>query len=141
MHVQAPEPLNTSALPVVTKTPERAPATTAQHSHNWQEDGRFGLALVLIVLVVNVALSFALPFIGAPKPTNATAQATRSLPEKASMPSAMNPAGSSGVQVYSEPNHDNAMTLRTLPSDYNEFDTSPDAMPAPKARQLEGDIL
>ena len=63
----APEPTPpTRALTIARIEPTPPPAITAPAARPWQEDARFGFAMVLIVLLVNLLLVFGLRHSGGP---------------------------------------------------------------------------
>lgn len=66
--MRRPAQFSKAAPPAMADTPHlpipvapEPPAPRAMRSHPWQEDGRFGLALVAILLAVNLALMLWLP--------------------------------------------------------------------------------
>lgn len=104
---------------------------------HWQEDSRFGMALIFGVVFVNLVLALLLPLMH--KPQSIRVPATTQLSGTAAMPSPTAHRGESGVRVYSEKNdYERArMDLNALPDEYNDFATSPEEMPAPTARGME----
>ena len=120
-------------IPVPAMAPRSHAATPA--TPHWQEDGRFGMTMVAVVLVVNVLLSLLLPLVN--PHVRLEAPATMRLNNNAAMPAThRNPQ--QAVRVYTEPNHQqgDGWDLNSLAEDYNEFTTSPSDMPAPIAREL-----
>lgn len=141
-HKAAPPPAPAISLPPLPAAPPAArPATLPTViGTSWQEDGRFGALLILIVLLVNVLLAFTLPYLGHPVQVEAASKVT--LSNSNAMPSAVS-SGTTPITVYSEPkaldDTENSMDLNTLPEEHNSFTTSPDDVPAPAARALELD--
>lgn len=110
---------------------------TRREEPHWQEDSRFGMALIFGVVFVNLVLALLLPLMH--KPQIIRVPATTLLSGSASMPSPTKDTGESGVKVYRETNdYERArMDLNALPDDYNDFSTDPNDMPAPTARSME----
>lgn len=126
-----------AALPTMPHVSPRMPTASVTSPH-WQEDGRFGMTMVAVVLAVNVLLSLLLPLVN--PHVRLEAPATMRLNNNAAMPAThRNPQQS--VRVYTEPNHQqgDGWDLNSLAEDYNEFTTSPSEMPAPTARELNVD--
>lgn len=130
----APESSMPARNPGRRATDVRQPTPKEPH---WQEDSRFGMALIFGVVFVNLVLALLLPLMH--KPQAVRVPATTQLTGTAAMPSPTAHRGESGVRVYSEKNdYERArMDLNALPDDYNDFATSPDDMPAPTARGME----
>lgn len=127
--------------PLVVSTPRVAKQAPVSTATAWQEDGRFGVMLIVVVALINLLLSLLLPLIGKPQHAGNTLRTT-TINSNASMPSAMSTGQPSGVTVYSDPTDAAArdgMDIDQLPEDYNEFTTSPKDMPAPTARRVDED--
>lgn len=110
---------------------------TRREEPHWQEDSRFGMALIFGVVFVNLVLALLLPLMH--KNQVIRVPATTILGGTASMPSPTAHRGKSDVTVYSESTeHDRErMDINTLPDEYNDFSTNPADMPAPTARSME----
>ena len=129
------EPLPLPARSAGRRAGDRAPEP-AKEPH-WQEDSRFGIALILLVAAINLILALSLPLMQ--KPRSHRGPATTYLSGAASMPAPIARTSAAGVTVYSEPQTGEArarMDLQALPEEYNDFSTSPDTVPAPRARSL-----
>jgi hypothetical protein len=118
--------------------PNARPAPAATVSHGWQEDSRFGLLLIAVLVVVNGALALLLPLLPAPdfhSEPNTLQQNTQ-----ATMPSSHAKATKEPITIYAEPRtrtRDDGMSLDSLPSDYNIFETEPATLPVPRARSID----
>ena len=110
---------------------------TRRDEPHWQEDSRFGMALIFGVVFVNLGLALLLPLMH--KPQAVRTPATTLLGGTAAMPSPTKHSGESGVSVYREQSdYERArMDLNALPDDYNDFATDPKDIPAPTARSME----
>lgn len=114
-----------------------APIPARREESHWQEDSRFGMALIFGVVFVNLVLVLLLPLMQRPQAANAPA--TTLLGGTAAMPSPTAHRGESDITVYSESTDRNRerMDIDTLPADYNDFATDPADMPTPTARRME----
>lgn len=133
---QASEPTLPARNPGRRASDVAVPARREEATH-WQEDSRFGMALIFGVVFVNLGLALLLPLMQ--KPQAVRVPATTLLGGTAAMPSPTKHSGESGVRVYREQNdYERArMDLNALPDEYNDFTTDPDDMPAPTARGME----
>ena len=125
-------PLKETALAL---RPPAAPTTTA-----WQEDARFGVVMLLLVLVVNLALIYGLPLLTVSTPhTPAIPLVTQT--KAPSMPDAVGRTGA-GVTLYSQPETERRTSfLFDLhnASDQDTLSVSPYDVPVPTARALDSD--
>lgn len=102
----------------------------------WQEDARFGVAMLVLVLLVNLALVYGLPLLPSGQyPSEGPKQAIAKAP---TMPDAMGRRG--GVTLYSQPEEERRtiylLDLRNT-SEQNTLSVSPHDIPAPTARALD----
>lgn len=139
----ADKPLSaTEDAPLTERSPGRRASDIAARAPvraepGWQEDSRFGMALILVVAVINLVLALLLPLMHKPAPERAPN--TTMLGGTAAMP-APKTDRKSRVTVYTEPsNEGDRMDLNALDDEYNGFSTSPSDMPAPTARSIESD--
>lgn len=107
----------------------------------WQEDGRFGMILILTIAAINVVLALALTRQQAPTMLQHSAPDISLRANNVSMP-AMNRNSDSAVTVYSEPGtleeSARTMTLDALSKNDNDFSIPADQSPPPVARALDG---
>jgi hypothetical protein len=103
----------------------------------WQEDGRFGVALIATIALANLVLALLLTRQPTTEPVTSviTQHATA-----ASMPSATGSDNPTQVTIYSEPEmiEESArrMSLEALSKNDNDFNVSPAEFPVPVARAL-----
>ena len=125
----------------LSQSPDRRAGTTSisarRDDSHWQEDSRFGMALIFGVVFVNLVLVLLLPLMQ--RPQAARMPATTLLGGTAAMPSPTAHGGESDITVYSESTDRNRerMDINSLPADYNDFATDPADMPTPTARRME----
>lgn len=119
--------------------PEPIPASTAHRPETaWQEDARFGVAMLVLVLLVNLALIYGLPLLPRPSPASPTEQVVK-IP---TMPDAMG-STPAGVTLYSQPAEERrtVFDLHQSGGEQNALSVSPDDIPAPQARPLSRQVL
>ncbi len=108
------------------------PAHTA-----WQEDARFGVVMLVLVLLVNIALVYGLSHL--PTGTTATPGPTQVTAKAPSMPQAVN-RSDNGITFFTQPS-EARRTLQQFNLRSKEVGTSlsvsPQDFPAPTARPLQ----
>lgn len=139
-------PLATSALmpleplPLAAASAPVRPASPAAPTA-WQEDARFGIAMLLLVALVNIALVYSLPLL---PHTEATVQPSQVAAKAPSMPEAVG-RGPDGVTLYSQPVEERRtwqqFDLRRTRTEQNTLSVSPSDFPAPTARALDRPIV
>lgn len=121
------------ALPKIAAAP-KLPAIPPSHPHAWQEDARFGIVMLLLVLLVNLALAYGLPYQPAARIVTEPTQVEAKAP---AMPSAIGHERNR-VTTYAQPDGERR-TIRQL--DLREADLPDDSVtvdtPAPVAKPLE----
>ncbi len=131
---QGPLPFEMLKIPPVVEhvaTPQYRP---------WQDDGRFGIALLAIVVIINVLLAVAIP---SPHraPISFAEKATIAHSDNDSFMAAPTTKEHATVTIYAQPSDDRRSTqffdLRQLPSSQNSLSVSPHDMPAPNAQALD----
>ncbi|MFA6920721.1 MAG: hypothetical protein WC216_02670 [Gallionella sp.] len=124
--------------------PLAPPAATNPKTHltpinAWQEDARFGVAMLIIIVLVNAALVYGLPLLPATNSDNSPSQVAGKAP---TMPSAMS-TRNEGVTMYSQPEQERRtiylLDLRNAASEQNALSVSPNDIPPPTARALDPD--
>lgn len=136
-----PEPLPVTEASFPTRSYGRragdTPRPTPIVEPHWSEDSRFGIALILGVVLVNAVLVVFLPLMH--KPQALRVPATTMLSGEAALPAPTTRRGGSGITIYSDASERerNRMDLESLPDDYNDFSTRPEDMPAPTARDWD----
>jgi hypothetical protein len=133
-----PEPLPATQAAFPTRTPGRRAGDAARPTPpiepHWSENSRFGMALILGVAFVNLALALSLPLIH--KPRAERVPATLMLGGEAALPAPTAQRNGPAITIYSGTQERERMDLDSLPDAYNDFSTSVDDMPAPTARRL-----
>ena len=141
----APAPASTVSDVPTFITPEAAPLAplapkfkpiVPPERHAWQEDARFGIAMLLIVLLVNVLLVSLLRHL----PDRAQDSPVTTIAKAPTMPQQIGEDGS-GVTLYSQPEAER-QTIEQLDlrnHDGGELSVSPQDIPAPTARALDKD--
>lgn len=121
-------------------TPMHAPARGKRPVLNftpWQEDARFGIVLLVLIALVNMALVYGLPLL----PQEALSSSPTQVEAKA--PSMPRVTGNSGdtVTLYSQPDRERRtiylLDLRNTASEQNALSVSPHDIPPPVARALD----
>lgn len=131
-------PISTPAAPSLSPVPVSTARSIVKFAPGWQDDGRFGVAIIFCLVLFNVVLAFTLSH--TPRETVSSGPSTVTLMNNASMPSAVRHGPDSGVTVYSEPRtpgEGSSMDLEELSDEHNDFSVSPNDIPAPTARALD----
>lgn len=130
----APAPF---APPVTAAGPTpRSSSSTPAHMP-WQEDGRFGMVMIAVLVLVNIVLSLTLPLVG-PQRRNEQPR-TATLSNSTAMPATHRLRAPSTIRIYSDTTPrqaEDGWDLNSLAEDYNHFVTQPESIPAPAARAL-----
>ncbi len=125
-----PGPMPTDIPAIARRVEKNEPSGAA-----WQEDTRFGIAMLLLVLIVNVLLVYGLAHL----PGGRHELAATEMPAKESpMPPVADDA-ESGVTLYSQPEAEQR-TIEQLDlrnHDGGTLSVSPQDIPAPTARALD----
>lgn len=127
-------PAASEKLPV--PVPAAAAASTTPHGTPWQEDARFGIALLIVVVIINTALVWGLPLLPDHTVRSGPTQVTAKAP---TMPDAIG-REEGHVTLYSQPEEERRtiylLDLRNT-SEQNTLSVSPYDIPAPRARAIE----
>lgn len=139
--LRRPAQFSRMAAPIARTTPEKTPKATAstpeqtRPAASWQEDNRFGLVLIGLLVVANLALIFATPLLvhdGTGTPASSV-----TIVSGTAMPSAMT-TERQRITMYSDPEmlqeNERRMDLNQLPPEHNDFSVSPYEVPPPEAR-------
>lgn len=119
-----PEDISEARLPIPYQSPVRY----------WQEDARFGLALVAMVVVTNILLMVCLPLLTPHKMSSMTDIAAT---EHATP--ATNETARGAITIYTQPgNISNNSSLTAHRSLVPLLTITPSEMPIPRAKPLEG---
>lgn len=145
----APAPAPSEAPLALALPPAPAAPSTALALHApagltitraWQEDARFGMVMLGLVVVLNLTLAYTLSLLPHQQPENPTGL-VRTNAKAPTMPEAVSRPGS-GVVLYAQPESE-----RRTPHFFNlhyqndngTLSTSADDMPVPTARALDDD--
>jgi hypothetical protein len=126
--------LEPTSEPLQLARPSSLPAMREPHL-SWQEDARFGVVMLVLVVLVNIALMVGLPLLPASEPNILPMQVNAKAP---SMPVAVGKP-SSEVTIYSQPDEERRtiymLDLQNTSS--QQLSVSPYDTPAPTARALD----
>ena len=111
----------------------------SSHLRPWQDDGRFGMTLLVIVVVINLVLALAIP---TPQRINAAFEEKVTVfTESGNFMPAANTEGHASVTTYAQPEDSQRsgpfFDLRQMPTTQNTFEISPNDIPAPNAQALD----
>ncbi len=131
----APIPTSTDALePLAATQPNRVPTLV---TNAWQEDARFGVVMLVLVLLVNLALVYGLPLLPHGNVVRGNDQITFKAP---TMSDAVGRTPAS-VTLYSQPEEERRtiymLDLHNTASQQGVLSVSPNDTPPPIARALD----
>ena len=109
------------------------------HLRPWQDDGRFGMTLLAIVVVINLVLALAIP---TPQRSNtAFEEKVTVITESGNFMPAANTAAHAPVTTYAQPEDSRRsgqfFDLQQMSPTQNVLDVSPHDVPAPNAQALD----
>ena len=121
---------------VVRMQPEKPKPSVAVTATPWQEDIRFGLALVALLLLANLGIIYLMPLLNVREPRESirdTTVTSESVPHSA--------GDDSGVTVYAQPEEERSipqqLNLQNASGAQNELSTSPHQFPPPVAQPMD----
>lgn len=119
-------------------TKHQLPATIATTETPWQEDARFGIVMLVLILLVNLALVYGLPLLPASSAQDGPTQVAAKAP---TMPNAIN-RRTNDVTLYSQPEEERrTIYLLDLHSTSDALSVSPMDIPPPTARALDSETF
>jgi hypothetical protein len=124
------------ALPAIAAAPTKP--ETAPTRPAWQDDGRFGVALVLSILVVNIALMILLPRLGHTSEGSIAAPPSSISSVMPDIGNNVDGADNAAVTLYAPADapRRTSFDLGHLDDAQNKLSVSPRDVPAPRARAL-----
>ncbi len=143
--LRRPAQFSGSRLPALREQPAPAPQAAPpvpRVGRAWQDDVRFGLALIISLIVLNVLMILLVPHLPHRKDMLTEKENSGALFGNAAMPQPVSGGTPSDVTVYAEPHADESgrqFDLNQVDPAQNDLSVSPKDTPAPTARPLATD--